>query len=396
MRQSLAIRILTLIVVGTLFLGNRATADSGLWDMRRLSRPPVATFGEKKGLVQEVYYEGEPLAGRPTRVFAYYAHPEGAGPFPGMVLVHGGGGTAFSAWAQHWAENGYAAIAMDLSGKGPKERLPDGGPDQNDSVKFRAFPESEARDMWTYHAVAAAIRAHSLLASRPEVDRSRIGLTGISWGGYLTCIIAGVDHRFKVAVPVYGCGFLQEDSVWKESILDRMPEDLRERWVRLFDPSRYLSGVRCPILFLNGTNDFAYPLDSYRKCYDLVHAPKTLSVQIRLPHGHIWTYGIVDAFVDSVLKQKPALMRLDPTQVRKTTVETTAYTASPPIKAELYYTTDSGKWQERRWQALPARIEGRKIVAERPQPLPTAFYLAVTDLSGNIVTSRPVMAGEQR
>ena len=91
-----------------------------------------------------------------------------------------------------------------------------------------------------------------------------------SWGGYLTCILAGIDHRFKVAVPVYGCGFLHEDSYWKEPILDKMSLELRERWVRCFDPSRYLPGVRCPILFLNGTNDFAYPLDSYRKCFDLV------------------------------------------------------------------------------------------------------------------------------
>jgi len=29
-------------------------------------------------------------------------------------------------------------------------------------------------------------------------------VTGISWGGYLTCIVAGIDDRLKAAVPVYG------------------------------------------------------------------------------------------------------------------------------------------------------------------------------------------------
>lgn len=372
-----------------------SSADRALWDMRRLSKPPVATFGERKNLVQEVYYEGEPLAGKPTRVFGYYARPEGTGPFPGMVLVHGGGGKAFAEWAQHWAERGYAAIAMDLSGNGPSGKLPDGGPDQSDAVKFRTFTDTEARDMWTYHAVAAAIRAHSLLESRAEVDRSRIGLTGISWGGYLTCIIAGVDHRFKVAVPVYGCGFLQDNSVWKEAILDKMPDDLRARWVRLFDPSQYLASVQCPILFLNGTNDFAYPLDSYRKCYDLVRTPKTLSVQIRLPHGHIWTFGVVDAFVDSVMLGKPSLPRLGTLQVHGTMAETTAFAKAPLEKAELYYTTEGGRWQERKWLAVPARIEGKKIVAVLPEPKPTAFYFAVTDAAGNIVTCRPEIAGER-
>ncbi|MEP6753873.1 MAG: alpha/beta fold hydrolase, partial [Chthonomonadales bacterium] len=275
-----------------------AQTNKPLWDMGALSRPPIAVWGERKGLIQEVYYIGEPLNDKQTHVFAYFAKPDGPGPFPGMVLVHGGGGKAFSDWAIHWAQRGYAAIAMDLSGFGPNGRLPDGGPDQNDAVKFRPFEDSDARNMWTYHAVAAAIRAHSLLAAQPGVDKKRIGLTGISWGGYLTCIIAGLDHRFKAAVPVYGCGFLHENSYWKPGILDPMPAEQRDRWVRDFDPSQYLADVRCPILFLNGTNDFAYPMDSYQKCYNLVKSTRTLSVQIRLPHGHIWTYGVVDAFID--------------------------------------------------------------------------------------------------
>lgn len=374
-------------------------AEQRLWDMRRLSAAPAADFGERRGLVQEVTYEGEPLGGKPTHVFAYYAHPDGPGPFPAMVLVHGGGGTAFADWARHWAERGYAAIAMDLSGHGPHGRLPDGGPEQDDDTKFRSFTDAEAREMWTYHAVAAAIRAHSLLASRPEVDSSRIGLTGISWGGYLTCILAGVDHRFKLAVPVYGCGFLHEDSYWKEPVLDKMPAEQRDRWVRLFDPSRYLAQTRCPMLLLNGTNDFAYPLDSYRKCFDLVRAPKRLSVQIRLPHGHIWTFGVVDAFVDSILRRGEPLPRLGDTRTVGASVEarllsprTTVKTErKTEVKAELYYTADTGKWQDRRWLTAPARVDGSRISADLPTTPLSAFYLAMTDSAGNIITSRPLI-----
>ncbi len=191
----------------TLLVG--AAANTGPWDLPALKKVPTASWGATTGLVQEVFYEGEPFQGKPTRVFAYVGRPaEGTGPFPAMVLVHGGGGKAFPDWATHWAKRGYVAIAMDTAGCGPAGRLPDGGPDQSDPTKFRNFSESEAREMWTYHAVAAAIRGHSLLASLPEVDKKRIGVTGISWGGYLTCIIASLDDRLKVAVPVYGCGFL--------------------------------------------------------------------------------------------------------------------------------------------------------------------------------------------
>src|SRR5437763_1717647 len=129
---------------------------------------------------------------------------------------------------------------------------------------------ADEKDMWTYHAVAAVIRAHSLLRSLPEVDPHRIGITGISWGGYLTCIVAGLDHRLQMAVPVYGCGFLGEDSVWKTGSLARMSSEARQLWLREFDPSQYLNSVNCPILFLDGSNDFAYPLDSVRASYRLV------------------------------------------------------------------------------------------------------------------------------
>ena len=265
-----------------------AADNTGPWDLPTLKQTPAAEFGTPDGLVRPVHYSGEPFQGKPTRIFAWYAQPSGTGPFPGVVLVHGGGGKAFRDWALHWANRGYAALAMDLAGHGPDGRLPDGGPDQSDETKFRPFADSEAREMWSYHAVAAVIRGHSLLAAQPDVDANRIGITGISWGGYLTCLAASLDDRLKVAVPVYGCGFLADNSVWTQPRFNPMTPDLRQRWVRNFDPSSYLAQVRCPILFLNGTNDFAYPMDSYRKCCRLVTEDLlTVSIFPRLPHGHL-------------------------------------------------------------------------------------------------------------
>ena len=63
--------------------------------MAALSKVPPATWGEAQEQIQEVYYEGENFKGKPTRVFAYYGKPDGAGPFPAIILVHGGGRTAF-------------------------------------------------------------------------------------------------------------------------------------------------------------------------------------------------------------------------------------------------------------------------------------------------------------
>jgi dienelactone hydrolase len=362
----------------------KTAQNTGPWDLRTLDRVPVAQWGSRTGLVQEVYYEGEPFQGAPTRVFAYVGRPaSGPGPFPAMVLVHGGGGKAFREWAEHWARRGYVALAMDTAGCGPEGRLADGGPDQNDAAKFRDFTDTQVREMWTYHAVAAVIRGHSLLASLPEVDRNRIGITGISWGGYLTCIVAGLDHRLKVAVPVYGCGFLGEDSVWKANSLGKMSPEARERWLRCFDPSQYLGSVNCPILFLNGSNDFAYPLDSYRASYRLVPSLlRHVCVVLNLPHGHIWTFQEVDQFVDSVLQGGTPFPGLGPMKVRGDTISVAVDSRTRLKEAALNFTGDTGDWQKRKWVTVPAQIDGHLIIARRPDPSPVAWFVSAVDERG--------------
>jgi dienelactone hydrolase len=357
--------------------------------MERLQHNPSATWGRRSNLVQEVYYEGESFGGKPTRVFAYYGRPEsGDGPFPAMLLVHGGGGKAFPKWAEHWAKRGYVALAMDTAGQGPEGRLTDGAPDQTDKAKFRDFDDEEAKEMWTYHAVAAVIRGHSLLAGQSEVDRSRIGITGISWGGYLTCIVAGLDARLKVAVPVYGCGFLHENSCWLQPNFGPMSDAQRARWVNLFDPSKYLGGVACPILFLNGSNDFAYPLDSYQKSYRLVRGDMTLAVRIGLPHGHIWTFPEVDHFVDSVLKRSEPLAKLSSMKIANGTATASFSSRVPITKAELHFTTDTGPWQKRAWKTIPADVANGEATAKLPAIRPLVCFLSVTD-QREILVSTP-------
>ncbi len=364
--------------------------ETGTWNLPRLTQTPPATWGNQTGLVQEVFYEGEPLNGKSTRVFAYLGRPadRSTSPRPAMVLVHGGGGKAFKDWAEHWARRGYVALAMDLAGNGPDGRLPDGGPDQSDAVKFRDFTSDDAVNMWSHHAVAAVVRGHSLLRSLPDVDPDRIGITGISWGGYLTCIVAGIDPRLKVAVPVYGCGFLGDNSYWKDRSIAAMTPDARQRWLHLFDPGSYLAQVTCPILFLNGTTDFAYPLDSYQKSYRLVPEPfRQVSVVVGLPHGHIWTFPEVDVFVDQVLKQAPPLPRFTPPVVDQGQLIATLLSDAGTGTATLSYTTNTGPWHERVWLTAPATVSGNRISAPLPSHPDWTAFLSWTDPRGLRVSS---------
>ena len=354
-----------------------------LWDMERLGKVPKYEWGKEQGQIREVYFEGEPFQGKPTKVFAYLGIPNGDGPFPGVVLVHGGGGRAFEKWVEHWVARGYAAISMDTAGNGPgKKRLPDGGPDQSHKQKFPEFSKCTLKEVWTYHAVSDVILSHSLLRSLPEVDAERTALTGISWGGYLTCLTSGVDQRFKASVPVYGCGFLDDNSTWLNNFA-AYDEESRRLWVRHFDPGQYVGRATFPMLFLNGTNDFAYPMDSHRKTIEQLD-PKlqTVAIHHRLKHGHIWTFPEVDRFIDSVLLEGEPLIRLGALRIAEGKASAKLLNQTKPETARLWYTLDRGNWKQRNWKSLEARIEDGKVVGSIPPRRPVTFYLEVTDHRG--------------
>lgn len=372
------------------------------WDLKALMRPPAwkPAEEERSDGVKGLFYDSVPWKGKPTRVFAWYGVPEGKSKAPAMVLIHGGGGTAFAEWVRLWNGRGYAAIAMDTCGatngkpdpKQPlyqfeKPRHATGGPpgwggfDQIDQA-----PE----DQWTYHAVSAAILAHSLVRSFPEVDPKRVGLTGISWGGYLTSIVASLDSRFRFAAPVYGCGFLGDDSFWVPTFA-KMGAEKARRWFDLWDPSRYLARAHCPMLWVNGTNDFAYPLSSYQRSYRLPRGPRTLSIRVRMPHGHPpgMTPKEIHTFAESVLNKGLPLTRIRSSGVAGNEAWARFESKRLIVKAELNFTSQSGSWPHRRWETAAGGLENGRASAPIP-PSATAFYLNLVDDSGMVVSTEHV------
>jgi len=93
------------------------------WDLRAFEAAPKWTVLERPKLegVKALTFEGVPFRGHPTRVFAWLGLPavKSGEKVPAMVLVHGGGGTAFEEWVRLWVGRGYAAIAMDTCGQIP-------------------------------------------------------------------------------------------------------------------------------------------------------------------------------------------------------------------------------------------------------------------------------------
>ncbi len=408
--------ILGLVACGT---GHQMVIAESLWDMKSLSKAPAtypAPDSQPTGaacrfydgilnkpelravdsgtVVKSLYFDGPDYHGRKTRVFAFYGVPAEAAKHkvPGVVLVHGGGGTAFESWVRLWCARGYAAIAIDTCGCHPapepvhQVRSSDGGPDFSNIFGCEPVP---AKDQWPYHAVAGTILAHSLLISMPEVDKNRTGVIGISWGSFIVCTASSLDKRFKFAVSTYGCGFIGDNSAWLDDFA-KMGKDAARQWLDRWDPSSYLAMSRVPRLWITGSNDFAYPMDSLQKSYRLARGPQTLCIRTDMLHGHGGpgeNPEEIRAFADSICKGGKPLIHITG-QGRDGSSAWVSYDGpTRPTSAVLELTSDTGRWQERHWQSVPCKILAGKVTGQLPTEA-RVYFLNLTDERGFLVSSR--------
>lgn len=121
--------------------------------------------------------------------------------------IHFGNKTAYHHHGMWFARHGYVCLMIDTIQLGEIEGTHHG--------TYR-----ENRWWWNSRGYTPAgveawngIRALDYLEGRPEVDASRLGLTGRSGGGAYTMWVAALDERVKVAVPVAGVTTLHDHVV---------------------------------------------------------------------------------------------------------------------------------------------------------------------------------------
>ncbi len=254
------------------------------------------------GVCRALYYDTIPYRGDAKTAFAYLAMPADGKPVPGVVLLHGGGGTAYPQWAEAWAQRGYAALALDMEGGEPAmpggyeiERNPHGGPRRTGDFDDSTLP---VKEQWMYHGLAAASRGYSLLRSLPGVLPDSIGLCGISWGGIAASILITLDPRFSFCVPIYGCGFLPGDKAFFGSVFAP-----NERARALWDPSDRFPQVKTPVLWVNGLADFAFSLEATIRSQDALPGSR-MALLPGFTHGHEQGWGVQEAyaFADAVVR----------------------------------------------------------------------------------------------
>ena len=147
-----------------------------------------------------------------------------------------------------------------------------------------------------------------------------------------------------------------------------------------------------PVMFVNGTNDFAYPMDSYARTCALVRGEKNYSIQLNMRHGHIFDFPEFFLFVDQFVNDgepMPVVGRptIDGPNVSARVASSTGITA-----ARLLYTT--GEHQDnktRKWLAKPLEIGVAKVHGEAPPSETTVWYVEVRDNREAVITSELIV-----
>jgi dienelactone hydrolase len=137
---------------------------------------------------------------------------------PVVIVLHGTGGNkeGVAAHLARLARRGFVAVAIDARYHGEREDRAMGIANPYEDALFRAF-QTKAEHPFLYDTVWDVMRLIDYLATRDDVDATRIGLTGFSKGGMETYLAAAVDPRIAAAVPVRGVqsfGWALQHGAW--------------------------------------------------------------------------------------------------------------------------------------------------------------------------------------
>jgi carboxymethylenebutenolidase len=125
---------------------------------------------------------------------SYLALPDGAGPFPGVVVIHEAFGLNDNIRdvCGRFAQEGYAALGVDLF------------EGRNRTVCIARMFAGAMAGKLDYYGVAALKAALGRLASHPQVDAAQVGAIGFCLGGSIVLTWACTDARLSAVAPFYG------------------------------------------------------------------------------------------------------------------------------------------------------------------------------------------------
>ena len=288
--------------------------------MKRFDRPrvvldPVVVSSEtRNGLLREKITVASE---RGVRVPMLVVRTAGdTGRHPAVVCLHGLGGNkeGMSSYLEEFARRGFVGVALDARYHGDRA---------GDLTKAMAESYRTGREHpYLWDTVWDTWRVLDYLQTRPDVDRDRLGVMGISLGGHTTWMVSA-DSRVKVAVPCISVcswkwqlnneGYTQRVSNLQgafDSVKTAMKEPQVNRKVVAAAWQAWLPGIPkdfdCqdilavmaprPLLILGGDSDPVAPLDgaieafaAIEPAYKKAGASDRLQILIAEKSGHTVT-----------------------------------------------------------------------------------------------------------
>lgn len=270
----------------------------------------TGTIDQTTYVIEKLVYESLP----DFYVTAALYVPKGVTtPVPAVVFVHGHSDLGksypeYQAVCIDLANNGFVVLAVDPPGQGERKQYYDPATGQlhlpqctdehtHSGLQFVVGGASLAR-----HFIWDVIRGVDYLATRPEVDATRIGLTGNSGGGTQASFLMMAEPRFAAAVP---CTFIMTLAAYMQS---GQPQDseqvVRGCFVDGPDHDDYLTLMAPkPVLVGAAAYDF-FPLEGAleaveraKAIYRLYQAENNVAITIA-DHGHAYSPQLREAAVN--------------------------------------------------------------------------------------------------
>lgn len=207
-------------------------------------------------------------------VHGWVATPEGDGPFPVILQIHGGPYASYGIHlfdeTQVLVDAGYAVVYCNPRGS---------------AGYGRAHGRSIRQQMGTLDFADVIDFLEGALADDARLDRERVGVMGGSYGGYLTAWVIAHDHRFAGAIVERG--FLDPASFQGTSDIGTFFGDeyvgLSADDIARQSPMAVVDRVRTPTFVIHSELDFRCPLEQATRYYSALKRQGTEAEMLVFP-----------------------------------------------------------------------------------------------------------------
>lgn len=209
------------------------------------------------GLVEPELHRFESFDGESIPVFTLV--PDGPGPFPVVVMVHGG---PEAQWVPEWHVN-YVPLAQHLVSRGYAVAVPNVRGSTGYGKRYEHLDDVRLR----LDSVEDLRALHGWLDARPDTDASRAVVYGRSYGGYMVlAALAFQPELWAAGIESVGISsfvtFLENTSPYRRAAREREYGSLeRDRdFLVKASPITHVDRMRAPLFIQHGANDPRVPL----------------------------------------------------------------------------------------------------------------------------------------